>query len=102
MARLPRIFGVTVLTMATDVDVPGANASVYGVGDMVRLHQSVDVDLLLDVSEIPTVPFDLSTEASVISSYGSESTRSVFEIVPEPATLFLLAVGGLALLRRRR
>ena len=102
MARLPRIFGVTGLSMATDVDVPGANASVYCVGDMVRLHQSRDVDLLPDVSEIPAVPFDLSTEASVIPSYGSESTASVLEIVPEPATLLPLAVAGLALLRPRR
>ena len=59
----------------------------------------------------PTDTFDLDVTARVIGfqlteGFGGNGGNSIaamqFEVVPEPATMSLLALGGLALLRRRR
>ena len=62
-------------------------------------------------SYLPTDDFDLNVTARYIAlnvtvAYGGINNASIaelqFEVVPEPATMSLLALGGLALLRRRR
>jgi hypothetical protein len=71
-------------------------SSMFGLTSATALELVFDAPLAVAVSEFVTFDFDILTPAG---SYTFEMTQ---EPIPEPATMCLLGLGGLAMLRRRR
>ena len=98
--------GYTNSIVATDNDGDGATAmnvisvanASYGTEDRLD-KQEIDLPVLFDTTWLETI--------RIVDNGGSSFQRGLFygvtaELVPEPASLVLVGLGGLALMRRRR
>jgi len=86
----------------SDLTITGGVLDLSSAG-LIRVLQSnyTEADALADIGASKIVA-DVALGASNVSTYNDGGTNYTQILVPEPATLGLLAVGGLAVIRRRR
>lgn len=88
--------GIPLPTLPTDVPLQGRSDTIYAPGGQGNFSQYIG----LPIGSAPWFFAITDDTAGVVGSFETVTLRGV--IVPEPATLSLLAIGALAMLRRRR